>query len=355
MKKKIDFKLLGFSIALLGLLSLSSCSSDDSATISDDGDDVTEEVDGGDDGTTVTVGSEVDETTLDFVEGNVSITVEESTLSNGDVAEVYVITTSNTTSIPEEHDMGPWCPTDISMNEDTDGGIWLDNDQVYQVTGDFISELGDFYDDTFWNLIEDDGVTIKYIANREDCENAAVPDVAEDLKNHCVQCLPEWFEDDNLTATNSIPVNPVKLDTPSDINGTQGIAFNGVVFDGPAPIESAILPNYTIAPFDNAGGHVNPFVGYHYHTATGMSKTVGETEDHTGMIGYALDGFGIYEYSADDNGDDTDLATLDECRGHEDDERGYHYHISAPGVNENLPCLYGATVQTDDDRGGPPM
>jgi len=337
---KIKFLKLGF-LATIFAMTLFSCSSDDDSAMTTGDDDVSEEV-----------GTVIDETTLGFVEGNVSIVIEEQTLSDGSVAEVYAITASNSTSLPVNHDMGPWCPTNVNQNEDTDGGIWLDNDTVYQVTGEFLSNLATFYDDATWNLIEDDGVTIKYISDREGCEAAARPEVDPEYQNHCVQCLPEWFEDDDLTTTYYIPVNPVKLDNSSTINDEHGIAFSGVIFDAPAPVD-AILSAYTLAAFDNAGGHVNPIVGYHYHTATGMTKTIDQTDDHAGQIGYAFDGFEMYEY--DGEGDHED--DLDDCRGHEDDIRGYHYHVSAPGVNETLPCFSGAVVGEEDGQGGggPPM
>jgi hypothetical protein len=48
----------------------------------------------------------------------------------------------------------------------------------------------------------------------------------------------------------------------------RGLAFNGVVFDTPAGV---IL--HTLAPFDDAGGHINLAAGYHYHAATGLTYT----------------------------------------------------------------------------------
>ena len=73
-----------------------------------------------------------------------------------------------------------------------------------------------------------------------------------------------------------------------------GIAFNGVNFDPPAPTQ-AILGAHTLAPMDDAGGHVNTAAGYHYHAATGKSKKITQTDGHAAMIGYAMDGYGMYE------------------------------------------------------------
>ncbi|MDF4204002.1 hypothetical protein PXD56_13600 [Maribacter sp. SA7] len=47
-------------------------------------------------------------------------------------------------------------------------------------------------------------------------------------------------------------------------------------------------------------------------------------------IGYAMDGFGSYAQLNIDNNKSKDL---DDCRGHFDKKRGYHYHVDAAGNN----------------------
>ncbi|MGB5417512.1 YHYH protein, partial [Algibacter sp.] len=108
-----------------------------------------------------------------------------------------------------------------------------------------------------------------------------------------------------------------------------------------APV-SNILGAYTLAPFDDAGGHINVHQGYHYHAATqdiADRHTVSQSDTHSALIGYALDGHGIYE-RLDTNGDEP--TDLDTCRGHSDDTRGYHYHADNPGNNNFINCLKGA-------------
>ena len=56
------------------------------------------------------------------------------------------------------------------------------------------------------------------------------------------------------------------------------------------------------------------------------------------MIGYAIDGFGIYALLDINNNKPSDL---DECGGHTDNLRGYHYHAGAPGDNQIIKCLHG--------------
>jgi len=60
------------------------------------------------------------------------------------------------------------------------------------------------------------------------------------------------------------------------------------------------------------------------------------------MIGYALDGYGLYAH-LDVIGQ---TATgLDDCRGHYDETRGYHYHVDAAGANNFINCLRGVYAE----------
>ena len=97
-----------------------------------------------------------------------------------------------------------------------------------------------------------------------------------------------------------------------------------------------------MAPFDDAGGHINLNVGYHYHAATGVSKEIEACDGHAPMIGYAMDGHGLYG-RLDENG--LEPTDLDQCRGHSDSLRGYHYHVDAAGNNNFIDCLHGAYVE----------
>ena len=57
------------------------------------------------------------------------------------------------------------------------------------------------------------------------------------------------------------------------------------------------------------------------------------------MIGYALDGYGLFAHV---NEDGSELNDLDECRGHYDEIRGYHYHVDHAGNNNFINCFRGA-------------
>ena len=246
-------------------------------------------------------------------------------------SDCYVI---KSRSIPVEHQMGPWCPKTIEDGKD-EGGLWFKDGKVYDVNGEFVTNLDEFYNDPKWKLYKEDG-TIKYTNSKEACLGAAKPNVEEAYKNHCVECLPSYFE--NQSTTFIVPVKPVyNQQTQRLRRGALGVALNGVKMDPPAPIH-AILAAYTIAPLDDHGGHVNPHGGYHYHAATGSTKEIEQLDNHAPLIGYAIDGFGIY---AQLNKSDEVSEDLDECGGHIDELRGYHYHANNPGKNQIISCLRG--------------
>lgn len=269
-----------------------------------------------------------------------SISTVTRTLSDGSTADCYKIVTKST---PTDHNMGPWCPSNIT-DDATKGGIWIESGNVYDVDGAFVKNMATFYKDSQWMLYNAATGVITKTKTQADCAAAANPNVPASYKNYCVECLPSYVS--SITQTIYIPITPVKLSTSTSFgNGPgasgptiRGIAFNGVPFDPPAPV-SAILGAYTLAPFDDAGGHINLAAGYHYHAATGMSTKIAQSDGHAAMIGYALDGFGIYERLNTAGKEDTDL---DANRGHSDSVRGYHYHVDKAGSNNFINSLAGA-------------
>ena len=292
-------------------------------------------------GTTVTI-KDVD-LALFLTDGtNLSISTVNCTLSDGSSTNCYQIITK---SIPSDHNMGPWCPDNISDSAEA-GGIWLEGGKVYDVDGEFVKNMSSLYNDNKWLMYDDNG-DIYTTETEIDCANAANPNVGIEYENFCVECLPSYVAD--LSQTYLIPVTPVELENPVSFGGMgppgtnngpsqRGIAFNGVVFDAPAPTD-AILGAYTLAPFDDAGGHINLNAGYHYHAATGLSTEISQDDGHAPMIGYAMDGYAIFS-QLDVNGNEA--TDLDECRGHYDNVRGYHYHMDSPGNNNFINCLNGA-------------
>jgi hypothetical protein len=272
-----------------------------------------------------------------------AITTVACTLDNGTQTTCYQITT---VGAPADHEVGPFCPRSI-YDTAADAGIWLSDGDVYDLDGDFIVGLAEFYGDAAWQLYDPITGDVKVTSTQAGCEAAAQPNVAAAYNNYCVECSLDYFGG-GVTETTLIPVTPVARPTPAELgNGFIGLAFNGVQFEAPAPV-AVILAAHTIAAFDDCGGHVNPVAGYHYHAATGCSKEVAQCDGHAPLIGYALDGYGIYAMSASGAPEPSDL---DACRGHSDAARGYHYHSASAGENMFIGCYMGRVVGTTTDPG----
>lgn len=264
--------------------------------------------------------------------------VVDCTLSQGEKTECFSITLA---ADPQTYTPGPWCPTHVSDGADA-GGIWFLDGAAVDVDGEFITRLSEIYGDTHWKLFDPDTGDIRHTGTLAECEAAARPDVDPAYQNYCVQCLPETLPK-AATVTYVIPFVPVAAtDVARTGENGAGVAYNGVRLDGPAPVD-AILGAYTIAPFDDCGGHVNPHVGYHYHAVTDCldsAPRAAEANDDRAQIGIAMDGRAILPHLMADG---SEPVSLDQCNGHVGDRGSYHYHAGEAGSNAILGCL---TAQT---------
>ena len=277
-----------------------------------------------------------------FMPGALAQDVEivDCTLTDGTVTSCYQITVAGA---PANHGVGPFCPRTTSATEE-EVGIWLDGEDLYDVTGQFILDLADIYGDEHWKLHDDRG-RVRVTETREAFEAAARPDVAEEYENYCVEGRMEWLEGGSpVTTTVQIPVSPVRTEVAIQARAPLGVTFNGVRIDAAAPVD-AILGAYTIAAFDDCGGHVNPFEGYHMHAATGCGEVGEAVPGETLPFAIAMDGHLIHGAQERDD--------LDACNGHATSGQGYHYHARSPELNAVLTCYMGVIVQ-GAQRGPPP-
>ncbi|WP_444945955.1 YHYH protein [Microbulbifer sp. VTAC004] len=235
------------------------------------------------------------------------------------------------------HHMGPWCPRTI-RDPITASGMMFIKQQVVATDGPFVKNAAEFFSDPKWVLYNEKTGRVKVTDTKRACELAARPDVAPEFNNYCVECLASYLGD-NFYMTYLIPIKPLTAKSPQSSNDHSGygVAFNGVKFDISAPV-GAILGAHTLAPVDACGGHVNPHVGYHYHAALGCSQADPSAASHAPIIGIAIDGYLIY---ARENTDGREPKDLDECRGHEFANLGYHYHVNLAAENDILHCLKG--------------
>jgi hypothetical protein len=259
-----------------------------------------------------------------------------------------------TKGAPAGRQPGPFCPRNLTDGADA-GGAWFNKEGVgdlVDITGEFILKLGDYYGDENWLVYDAKTQKVRYTATKEACLGAARPDVEEQYKQNCIECELSYLDDD-FSLTYLIPVTPIAAQRPSRVR-TVGLALDGSELAGPAPIKE-ILGSYTIAAFDDCGGHINVHQGYHYHSTTGCTDTITSDDGHAPLIGYAADGYGIYAMKDAEGNEES----LDECRGNTDAIRGYHYHAASPSENLFIGCMHGETVRPvgpppGGNPGGPP-
>lgn len=130
----------------------------------------------------------------------------------------------------------------------------------------------------------------------------------------------------------TLPANPAVAQTPSCLGmGAVGVMLTGAVLFN--AFDAAGLDANFHEMQDACAGHPQQQGMYHYHR---LSPCASDTPSgHSALMGYALDGFGIYGPRGE-NGTALTDADLDECHGHThvitwDGKQVsmYHYHATA--------------------------
>jgi YHYH protein len=132
-----------------------------------------------------------------------------------------------------------------------------------------------------------------------------------------------------------VPAHPQLASGPSCLPmGPIGVALSGaVIFNA---LDAAGLDAAAHEIQDQCHGHPARRGLYHYHSGSDCLATTDPAPDgHAGLVGYALDGFGIFGPSGA-GGDVVTNADLDACHGHTGPvlwdgavTEIYHYHLTA--------------------------
>lgn len=163
----------------------------------------------------------------------------------------------------------------------------------------------------------------------------------------------------SYTLRAALPANPKLTGKAACVGGTIGVMKTGI------PLYSAFDAGGRDAAAhevqDSCGGHPQLSGQYHYHSLSACVGDVGSKKAHSPLIGWALDGFGIYGQRGE-GGEQLTTAELDACHGHTHAivwngkrVRMYHYHatLDFPYV---VGCYRGTpiTSATGLGIGGPP-
>ncbi|MBI5842830.1 MAG: YHYH protein [Chloroflexi bacterium] len=188
-----------------------------------------------------------------------------------------------------------------------------------------------------------------------------------DLPDHPTGTYPVSQSDDaynydrnpnNIAAqdfTFALPANPTVAASASYVPmGVVGVMLTGGYIFNALDAEGRDAPAHELQ--DNCQGHPQMDGAYHYHTLTDCVEDEGT--GHSSLVGYALDGSGIFGYRGED-GSDMTTAELDECHGHTHviewdgaTVEMYHYHTTHE-YPYTVGCFRGTPVSTgNNQRGG---
>ncbi|MBV9240852.1 MAG: YHYH protein [Acidobacteria bacterium] len=157
----------------------------------------------------------------------------------------------------------------------------------------------------------------------------------------------------------NLPLVPQVADKSSCVPmGTIGVMKSGVALFNALDAEGRDAVAHEIQ--DKCNGHPERDGHYHYHN---LSQCIEEHrgKGHSELMGYALDGFGIYGVFGE-HGEELTNADLDECHGHAHEIMWdgkavvmYHYHATRE-YPYTIGCFKGTpvAVRRGPGGGGPP-
>ena len=164
---------------------------------------------------------------------------------------------------------------------------------------------------------------------------------SEGIPNHPTGNFPNEYNPNSILEQDyhfHIPLKPKFAQRTTELPfGPIGVAVNGIPFYNPynAQGRDAVFgPNAEV--FDSCCGHPDQAGRYHYHKYPVCIKSPFHDPigTHSPLIGWAFDGFAIYGPNGENGKPPFDL---DQCNGHIDNVRGYHYHVTT-----SFPYVLGA-------------
>lgn len=129
-----------------------------------------------------------------------------------------------------------------------------------------------------------------------------------------------------------LPATPSESSEPSCMGGESGLLLNGAALFNAFDARGQDAVAHEVQ--DECDGHPQAQGVYHHHSQSSCIDDNFPGEGHSPLIGYALDGFGIYGHHGED-GEVLANDDLDACHGHRheiewDGDRAemFHYHAT---------------------------
>lgn len=232
-------------------------------------------------------------------------------------------------------------------------GSWFNDDGTFDTTAKAIVDGQNTWDSEFsitldgeQRLIAGNGLPSSVTGNYP---TASSDDAYQYDRN------PHSITEQNISYI--LATNPTIADESSCLDmGAIGIMINGTVFFN--ALDSSGRDAGAWETLDGCAGHPESTGEYHHHDLPDCVVEIGGDtgEGHSPLVGYALDGFGLYGHRSED-GETMTNETLDECHGHThvvewDGEmiEIYHYHATYE-YPYTLGCYRGTPVVTQQMGG----
>ena len=124
-----------------------------------------------------------------------------------------------------------------------------------------------------------------------------------------------------------LPTSPTVNSTPTCMGGGAiGVMLTGARLFAAMDAKGRDARAWEIT--DACDGHPAPGNSYHYHSLPSCGLAADVSGQHSALVGYVADGFGLYG-KLGDNGVEITNDDLDECHGHTDATvPQYHYHAT---------------------------
>ncbi len=209
-------------------------------------------------------------------------------------------------------------------------GPWIDkNNLTWDFTQKVTVDGAVLWKNAKWNISEN-GSTRILTGNGLPSHKTGVYPIAASDDAYKYDRNPNSIKEQTLTVT--LSANPTQLQTPECVGGEVGIMLTGIPLFNGFDAGSRDAAAHEIQ--DDCAGHPQVSGQYHYHGPSPCLNDNNAATEHSALVGYAFDGFGIYGLKGE-GGIELSTNDLDECHGHTHEIEWdgkkvtmYHYHLT---------------------------
>ncbi|MDX2137578.1 MAG: YHYH protein [Chloroflexota bacterium] len=231
-------------------------------------------------------------------------------------------------------------------------GPWIRADGTFDLTAKAIVDGNVMWDEATFEVVLVGDVRLLTGNNLPTTHGTGIYPISASDDAYAYDRNPNSISEQTMTL--ELPANPTLAAEPGCLTpGGIGVLTTGVViFDALDALNRDAVAHETQ---DGCGGHPEITGAYHYHSLTECIEDEGT--GHSVLVGYAMDGFGIYGVRGED-GQPMTNADLDECHGHTHEIEWdgqmvemYHYHATYE-YPYTLGCFKGTSVVASEGGGG---